>query len=152
MCYIITIKGEAKPYLKINGELKEVHGDGLESLDGIDSADDFVQYIDNKEIANKLGFGYMSFEYDDEDQKLYTVTEYSANRYLDNAELAYLARYTSGQWSDGIGEGFEQRPCAELEEGIEVFISPWFSGQIISYDQKKEKEEDYGVQATSTEL
>ncbi len=50
-------------------------------------------------------------------------------------ELEILPDYTQGQWSDGIGEGFEQSPCAE-ENGEEIFVSPWFRGQKAVAIQK----------------
>ena len=49
-------------------------------------------------------------------------------RELVTSELEALKRYTSGQWSDGIGEGFEQHPCKVIR-GTEIYISPWYHNQ-----------------------
>ena len=65
-----------------------------------------------------------------EDNTLYTITTYKVISDLTESEIRDLQKYTSGQWSDGIGEGFEQFPCAE-EYGIEIFVSPWYRGQTV---------------------
>lgn len=44
--------------------------------------------------------------------------------------LEELKDYTQGQWSDGIGEGFEQFSYKEID-GEEIYISPWYHGQKI---------------------
>lgn len=48
--------------------------------------------------------GYLRFEYDGKSPFLTAITEYQATRALEDAELDLLVDYTSGQWSDGIGE------------------------------------------------
>ena len=53
-------------------------------------------------------------------------------------DLQELVKYTQGQWSDGIGEGFEQNPCYYDSEDNEVFISPWFYGQQVTVQQIEE--------------
>ena len=103
----------------------EHNANDVNILDGIDDKTDFVEYIDNN-FADKLDSGYMSFKV--EDGKLYTLTEYDVKEDLTEDELNELADYTQGQWSDGIGEGFEQFPCWE-EDGEEIYLSPWFCGQ-----------------------
>ncbi len=105
----------------------KTNAENLKILDGIECQDDFVEYLD-EDFASKLGSGYMSFKL--EDGKLYTLTEYSVKETLTQEELDKLADYTQGQWSDGIGEGFEQFGCAE-ENGEEVFVSPWYSDQKL---------------------
>jgi hypothetical protein len=103
----------------------ETNAKNLSTLDGVECQDDFVQYFD-EDFSHKLKHGYMSFHV--EDGKLFTVTEYEMNEPLVADELEILANYTQGQWSDGIGESFEQFPCAE-ENGEEIFVSPWYHGQ-----------------------
>ena len=71
-----------------------------------------------------------------ENGKLYTYTVYHSDRELTEEELKQLMDYTQGQWSDGIGEGFEQFPIMEDDEGEEVYISPWFPGQNIKIYQE----------------
>lgn len=65
----------------------------------------------------------------------YTV-EAITTRVLDEAELTVLNDWVSGQNSDGLGEGFEQQPFAEIrEEG----------GSSWSWDDGDEDEDDvYG--------
>ena len=80
-------------------------------------------------IASKIISGYTVFKY--EDGKLWSVCTYELKTPLTQDEIDYLVDYTSGQWSDGIGEGFEQFPCCEID-GMGLYISPWFFGQTIS--------------------
>jgi hypothetical protein len=123
--YKIVIKGKAKtqyPYLK--------------ELDGIDCIDNFADYFDETSYSHNIEEGYMDFRY--EDKKLWTYTTYTSDKELNPEELEHLANYTQGQWSDGIGEGFEQFPCyvpSNDEEDGEVYISPWFSGQVLTVIQ-----------------
>lgn len=123
----IVIKGEAKTDYP-----------NLKELNGIDCQDDFAEYSD---FSDDLESGYMSFKF--EDGKLYTYTEYVSNMKFSEEELQRLADETQGQWSDGIGEGFEQYPCCQATEpygednSFDIFISPWFMGQILEINQEK---------------
>jgi hypothetical protein len=83
--------------------------------------------------GSSLKEGYMRFVY--EDGELFTVNEYISTRELTKEEMSELIEYTQGQWSDGVGEGFEQRPI--MISGDEVYISPWYSGQKVTYSQEK---------------
>lgn len=123
--YKIVIKGEAKTDYE---HLAELHG--------IDCQERFSDYFDRDEFYKEISGGYMSFIH--ENGKLWTITEYDSNRKLTEEELATLADYTQGQWSDGIGEGFEQEPCF-FEENEEVYISPWFFGQKLILEQIENK-------------
>lgn len=51
--------------------------------------------------------GYMEFRY--ENGELYTYTTHDVSRQLTNEECKKVADYTQGQWSDGIGEGFDTK-------------------------------------------
>lgn len=77
----------------------------LESLDGIRCNDDFVGYIDDKNLKKHLVHGYMSFRYTN--NALWVVTEYESRKILTKKQYQQLIAYTEGQWSDGIGEVFE---------------------------------------------
>lgn len=103
----------------------------INELDGIDCQDNFVDYSD---LADKLESGYMRFKV--EGEVLHTITEYEANTLLSEEELIQLGEETQGQWSDGIGEGFEQRSCIEIDDE-EIFISPWYSGQVLDIKQEQ---------------
>jgi hypothetical protein len=55
----------------------------------------------------------------------FTEVTWHTNRELTDKEEDELLSYTSGQCSDGIGEGFEQRPCGSLDNGDELYYSMW---------------------------
>lgn len=110
----------------------------LNELDGISAHDDFVEYIDD-DLDGNLKSGYLQFRFEDPD--LLSVTTYTSKRELTLEELEDLIKYTQGQWSDGIGEGFEQQPCYYGKDGEEeVYISPWYHGQTAVAIQKKVEE------------
>jgi hypothetical protein len=119
--FVITIKGKAETDYPIKCR-----------LNGIGDETDFVGYM-ALDISSALKEGYMRFVY--EDDELFTVNEYIATRELTEEEMKQLIDYTQGQWSDGIGESFEQRPI--MISGDEVYISPWHSGQKVTYSQEK---------------
>lgn len=106
--------------------------DDLSKLDGIDCQDNFSEYFDDDSYTDVVSGGYMRFKY--ENGELYTITTYSSTRELTPDELHDLGEYTQGQWSDGIGEGFEQSPCDEID-GEEIYISPWYGGQKLTITQ-----------------
>jgi hypothetical protein len=123
--YKITIKGEAF-----------TEHQNLEELDGIDCQDEFSEYFGDDEqllIDKGVNSGYLSFEYSD--GKLWSVTTYDSPVELTQDELDIIGDYTQGQWSDGIGESFEQFPCMEDDNG-EVYVSPWHTGQVLIISQK----------------
>lgn len=69
----------------------------------------FTDYLGGAENENALAEllnpgGYLRFEYDGKSPFLTAITEYQTIRELEDAELDLLVHYTSGQWSDGIGE------------------------------------------------
>ena len=66
------------------------------------------------------------------DLKNFTVeTSYVLKGPPTHEEIKELAEYTQGQWSDGIGEGFEQFPCATFGDK-EVYIQPWHEEQKLT--------------------
>src|SRR6185369_13199118 len=96
--YEITIKGTAKTYYDFPADLH-----------GIDCELEFSQFFGREEQAlqdKNVREGYMSFQY--EDRELWTVTTYTSDEALTKEEIDLLVEFTTGQWSDGIGEGFEQ--------------------------------------------
>tara|TARA_R110000772_G_scaffold45089_3_gene103446 strand:+ start:166 stop:534 length:369 start_codon:yes stop_codon:yes gene_type:complete len=101
-------------------------------LHGITCQERFCDYI--KDNFDTLRGGYMDFRY--EDGKLLTYTVYDSDRKLTEKEEQILIDYTQGQWSDGIGEGFEQIPCAYDDDGRAIYVSAWRRGQeaVIKYE------------------
>lgn len=137
--YRITIKGEAS-----------TNYPNLDELDGISCPDEFSEYFSDSEqclIDKNVTSGYMSFKYDDSTNKLFTITTYNSDTILNSKELETLIDYTQGQWSDGIGEGFEQHPCDfsdipyEGDNGMttDIYISPWSQTQTITASQEEIK-------------
>lgn len=122
--YRITIKGEAKTDYK---NLKRLHG--------VSSEEEFSDYFgdDEQKLKDKgVCNGFMRFE--EMNGKLWTITDYESDIKLTEEELDILGEYTQGQWSDGIGEGFEQVPCMyDGKKGI--FISAWNKDQELVYEQ-----------------
>ena len=106
--------------------------DDKSKLDGIYCDDEFVEYM-SKDFKHKLSSGYMDFRFIND--KLWTYTIYSTKEVLTTDELKELGDYTQGQWSDGIGEGFEQFPCDHEPDGAEVYLSPWYHGQKLEITQ-----------------
>lgn len=102
-------------------------------IDGLECDDDFVEYFDG-DFSDKLESGYMTFK--EMNGNLYTVTTYTTTEELNEAELHELGEYTQGQWSDGLGEGFEQFPYITDDNDDDVYVSPWFSGQKLIIEQE----------------
>jgi len=111
-------------------------------LDGVHCQECFSEYFSEEDeyqgiimeneqplIDKGVRGGYMRFEFSND--QLDVVVQYTSNQYLTSDELEILKIYTQGQLSDGIGEGFEQFPCTFIDDE-EVFISPWYGGQILT--------------------
>lgn len=142
----ITVKGTA---LTLYPDPSELHG-----VRASDNDDEFTQYFSKchneydphhqQELIDKgVVNGRMSFIF--EGGQLWTITTYESREELTMEELEKLQEYTTGQWSDGIGEGFEQFSCHRgrimhdpYEDGditSDVFISPWHKDQIATITQ-----------------
>lgn len=98
--------------------------------------DNFAEYFPEEmsNISSVINQGYADFHF--RDGKLYVETTYYSERELEQSELDILAEYTQGQWSDGIGESYEQSPCAEVN-GKEIYLSMWHRGQKVEIKQGK---------------
>lgn len=66
--------------------------------------------------------GYIRLEFSPETNGLIAVTEYTAPQHLAEPDLALLADYTAGQWTDGIGSNFSQSMA--VATGIAVDLWP----------------------------
>jgi len=121
----VTIKGVASAKI----EYEEITDTStLEDLDGIEIDDEFVEYAQYLSCFDKLIEGYTKFEF--KDNSLWAVCTYEVKEKLTEKELKELANYTQGQWSDGIGENFEQWPCAYTHNN-DIYVSPWESTQRL---------------------
>ena len=72
------------------------------------TSDDMTQYLEGS-LAGAVELIEWRLEHDGRRYVVQAVT----NRELTEEELKELASWTSGQNSDGLGEGFEQQPFAE---------------------------------------
>lgn len=59
------------------------------------------------------------------------------HRELTPEQTEKLKDYFSGQYSDGCGERFEQRPPIEVADG-EVYVSFWHSGNDFKLQSEQE--------------
>lgn len=101
--------------------------------DGADYPDDLAQYFPDDLLNKGISRGYMELKW--ENDKLYVIVEYQSENLLSDIDLKLLKEYTSGQLSDGAGENFECEPCAYDENGDEIYVSPWYRGQILDINQ-----------------
>ena len=70
--------------------------------------DDLMQYFDGSEsIHGKIQSAVVTIE--NKDGILYGCTKLELNEFLSQEELQEFTEYITGQYSDGWGEGFEQR-------------------------------------------
>lgn len=115
----------------------DLHGTGRNIADGISFLDDFADYCDVGTVHSALNSGYGGFEW--KNNELTVFVDYETNRRLTDQEIFDLIEYTQGQWSDGIGEGFEQEPFDEDAYG-EYFVSAWYPNQIATWSIEDESE------------
>jgi len=125
---VIVIKGKS-------GVTNAQPKDYQKLVDQVDSQEQFSDWLHDLDMKQKVKGGYMDFELNN--GEIWTRTVYSSDEVLTDDELCRLEKYTQGQWSDGIGEGFEQFPCHEID-GEEIYLSPWFWGQEIKSSQKEQ--------------
>jgi len=133
----ILVRGEAQACFRAyNAEEDEdgqkVSGEELHGISADDPDDEFSQYFDCAMEGLGVYQGWMRFEFAGE--KLWTITEYQAMSALSEEELKALALFTQGQWSDGIGEGFEQKRCLNFSGGS-FSVSPYADRQNLTISQ-----------------
>lgn len=121
----IVISGPAKAF---DRETEELISDSkrLTQLHGLAYAQDSCgNYLGESLYDIGVIGGQIELSYSEPDASLQVLTTYHAPRKLKKAELQLLIDETTGQWSDGIGEG-EFEHAEEL--GVDVDISP-FEGE-----------------------
>lgn len=127
---------EYEDYYEIdNMFLMEYKGDIREAVEREQSIGDMAQYFNRSESVNeKLASAVWSV--DEVGGKLYGRVNVRLKEPLTEGETEILKEWISGQNSDGLGEGFEQR-AIETEEG-DLYVSFWNSGDgyfVYSQDE-----------------
>ena len=114
--------------IKVSGYAKTSYPDLQKLVYNVpDCQDIFSDYFDyENSYAKSVSGGYMDFEI--HNGKILTIVRYISNSLLSSDELKSLLDYTSGQLSDGIGEGFEQMEFYVDDE--EVYLSPHGGGEF----------------------
>lgn len=91
-----------------------------------DDGEDMVEYIwDDESFKKKVTSMIWGFEV--KNDCLYGIVEVQLTQSLNEVELKDIKRFISGQNSDGLGEGFEQR-VIRIADG-EMSVSFWHSGE-----------------------
>lgn len=129
-------ENEYEDYYEIdNMFLQEYKHDIREAVEREQSIGDMAQYFNRSESVNeKLASAVWSV--DEVGGKLYGRVNVRLKEPLTEAETEILKEWISGQNSDGLGEGFEQR-AIETEEG-DLYVSFWNSGDgYFVYNQEE---------------
>lgn len=127
---------EYEDYYEIdNMFLQEYKHDIREAVEREQSIGDMAQYFNRSESVNeKLVSAVWSV--DEVGGKLYGRVNVRLKEPLTEGETEILKEWISGQNSDGLGEGFEQR-AIETEEG-DLYVSFWNSGDgYFVYNQEE---------------
>lgn len=85
---------------------------------------EFARYCNVSSVIDSKAY------FTERDGQLTVVVEYELSGYVSFKELERLQSYTQGQWSDGIGEVYEQRPQF-VNHRDEVYVSMWYYDQDI---------------------
>jgi hypothetical protein len=94
-------------------------------------AEYFTDGPDSTRLAElEITGGYIRLEFSPETNGLIGVTEYTSPSRLDDTDLALLARYTAGQWSDGVGSNFSQSMAVAARISVDLWpVSESFISQ-----------------------
>jgi len=105
-------------------------------------------YLDNDALKEKVHSTNPSVE--EWDGKLWGVTEVQSYGKLTQAELDEVTSELTGQFSDGWGEGFEQRPI-DTPDG-ELYLSFWDAGNgfFIKPEEQLKIQQSQGFGMTMT--
>lgn len=115
--------------------LLEYQDDIQEAVECYQSIDDMAQFFKRSDsVKEKLASAVWSV--DEVDGKLYGRVNVRLKEPLTEEETNILKEWITGQNSDGLGEGFEQR-AVEIEEG-DLYVSFWHSGDdYFVYSQEE---------------
>jgi hypothetical protein len=104
----------------------------LQALDGlVYDEDQCSNYFGGEVDLTAIGVtgGSLQLAFDAQSGRLLVVSEYTSPRKLKPKELNALVAETSGQWSDGIGEGIQHQ--WEKSHGVLIDFSPLDSGKPV---------------------
>ncbi len=107
----------------------------LRGLHGLRYQDDLCTNYHHDEALHAVSIvgGAIAIAYDEAQGELRVVSEYWAPRPLDRREIEALVKETTGQWSDGIGEGcFDEW---EEESGIHLDLYPGGASRDAQVEQ-----------------
>lgn len=127
---------EYEDYYEIdNMFLLEYKDDIREAVEWEQSIGDMAQFFKRSDsVKEKLASAVWSV--DERDAKLYGRVNVRLKEPLTEEETNILKEWITGQNSDGLGEGFEQR-AVEIEEG-DLYVSFWHSGDdYFVYSQEE---------------
>lgn len=118
-----------------NSFLQSYQYDIREAVEREQSIGDMAQLFNRSEsVKEKLASAVWSV--DEVDGKLYGCVNVRLKEPLTEGETEILKEWISGQNSDGLGEGFEQK-AVEIEEG-DLYVSFWHSGDdYFVYSQEE---------------
>jgi uncharacterized protein len=106
---------------ELNSEQTVTDPGRLQTLDGLDyDTDRCAKYLDHSLQDIGITGGVIRLIFDAAAKQLRVVTEYQTARRLTDAELEKLVQETTGQWSDGIGEGdFRHRRKVKMDVDLD---------------------------------
>lgn len=93
-------------------------------------------YHENDGVKDKVKSIAVSVE--EMDGKLMGVATLSVYEPLDTKEMELVKDYLTGQYSDGFGEGAEQRPVRTNDGDLYVNVSLWQSGRDFTIRTEQE--------------
>ena len=133
----------------------------------LDPEDELAQYIHKSGYRDAMLYGVVTEIWvgvKNINGKLYSWTEVTANRELNEIEKEALLDYLTGQFSDGYGEGLEQREfnsytdtdvveewdeeeqeyyMEEVETRVDMYLHLWnsknFNLEFVDYEEKPKK-------------
>lgn len=148
--YTYSIKGtvygtkhynETNETWEMDAEELALYEDKIREMFTRDPEDELAQYIHPTYERDSLIYGVVTEIWVDVkviEGKLYSWTEVTANRMLSETEKKALLSYLSGQFSDGYGEGLEQREFLTDTEDVPIGVWSWdeeaedYEGEISS--------------------
>jgi len=128
----LEIRGTAQAWAEQNlddeEDNREVTDAELQQLHGLTGDEDFVEYMPENFCPFITGPVYLRFEYNKRTKQLETVTTYDLTGSPSDDMIKEVMDWTQGQWSDGIGENYEQQ-VAKVIGGVSFYINPWHARQ-----------------------